>query len=123
MVAVHQLRLLCEQAKRRLSSFPYADITFDPRLPGLKSNSRSFEIFETRVSRDAFEAMIADRITMFDSVVRKTLTDARMTVGQIEEVILVGGSTRIPKVQQVGRCACVCMPLSVCFLTEGSQQA
>ena len=73
---------------------------------------QSFEKFETRVSRDAFEAMIKDWIKMFGDVVRKAMTDAKMTVQQIKEVevILVGGSTRIPKVQQDSLCACACMP-------------
>ncbi|KAK7904313.1 hypothetical protein WMY93_016920 [Mugilogobius chulae] len=57
--------------------------------------------FKAKVSRSDFEQLCADLFERVPKPVQDALTSAEMTMDEIEQVILVGGSTRVPKVQEV----------------------
>lgn len=91
--AIRRLRTACERAKRQLSSSTQAYIEVDGFFEGID--------FVTSISRAAFENMNADLFRKTMDPVEKVLKDAKMSKSQIDEIVLVGGSTRIPKVQQL----------------------
>ena len=91
--ALRRLRTACERAKRQLSSTTQAYIEIDGLFDGIDFNSS--------ISRAAFENMNADLFRRTMDPVEKVLKDAKMSKSQIDEIVLVGGSTRIPKVQQL----------------------
>ncbi|EDV49350.1 major heat shock 70 kDa protein Ba [Drosophila erecta] len=91
--ALRRLRTAAERAKRTLSSSTEATIEIDALFEG--------HDFYTKVSRARFEELCADLFRNTLQPVEKALTDARMDKGQIHDIVLVGGSTRIPKVQSL----------------------
>jgi L1 cell adhesion molecule like protein len=91
--AIRRLRTACERAKRTLSSSMQASIEIDSLYEG--------QDFYTSISRAKFEELCIDLFKSTIDPVEKVLRDARMSKGDIHEVVLVGGSTRIPKVQQL----------------------
>ncbi len=88
-----RLRTACERAKRTLSSSTQANIEIDGLFEGLD--------FNTSISRAKFEDLCIDYFKNTMGPVEKVLADAKMSKSQVHEVVLVGGSTRIPKVQQL----------------------
>ena len=93
--ALRRLRTACERAKRTLSASTVATIEVDSLFEG--------EDFSTKLTRAKFEELVIDILRQTIPPVEKVLKDAKMSKDQIDEVILVGGSTRIPKVQQLVR--------------------
>ncbi|KAJ8705361.1 hypothetical protein PYW07_011190 [Mythimna separata] len=91
--ALRRLRTAAERAKRTLSSSTEATIEIDALYEGMD--------FYTRVSRARFEELCADLFRGTLEPVEKALKDAKMDKSQIHDVVLVGGSTRIPKVQSL----------------------
>merc|ERR1719312_1407854 len=91
--ALRRLRTACERAKRTLSSSTQASIEIDSLYEGVD--------FYTSITRARFEELCADLFRGTLEPVEKSLRDAKMDKGQIHEVVLVGGSTRIPKVQSL----------------------
>ncbi|KAF6778983.1 hypothetical protein AHF37_01396 [Paragonimus kellicotti] len=91
--AVRRLRTACERAKRTLSSSAQANIEIDSLYEGID--------FYTSVTRARFEELNADLFRSTLDPVEKALRDAKMDKSQIHEVVLVGGSTRVPKVQKL----------------------
>ncbi|EDW42436.1 GM26002 [Drosophila sechellia] len=91
--ALRRLRTAAERAKRTLSSSTEATIEIDALFEG--------QDFYTKVSRARFEELCADLFRNTLQPVEKALTDAKMDKGQIHDIVLVGGSTRIPKVQSL----------------------
>jgi len=91
--ALRRLRTACERAKRTLSSSTQASIEIDSLYEGID--------FYTSITRARFEELNIDLFKSCLSPVEKVLTDAKVDKGQIHEVVLVGGSTRIPKVQEL----------------------
>jgi L1 cell adhesion molecule like protein len=91
--AVRRLRTACERAKRTLSASATATIEIDSLYEGIDFNST--------ITRARFEDLCADYFRSTLQPVEKVLRDAKMDKSQIHEVVLVGGSTRIPKVQQL----------------------
>jgi len=91
--ALRRLRTACERAKRTLSSQTTASIEIDSLFEGID--------FSTTLTRARFEDLNADYFRNCMVPVEKVLKDAHVAKGQIDEVVLVGGSTRIPKVQQM----------------------
>ncbi|KAF7234494.1 hypothetical protein EG68_11850 [Paragonimus skrjabini miyazakii] len=87
--AVRRLRTACERAKRTLSSSAQANIEIDSLYEGID--------FYTSVTRARFEELNADLFRSTLDPVEKALRDAKMDKSQIHEVVLVGGSTRVPK--------------------------
>merc|ERR1712137_879070 len=89
--AVRRLRTACERAKRTLSSSTKANIEIDSLFEGIDFNSS--------ITRARFEDLCGDYFRNTLTPVEKVLRDAGMSKSQVHEVVLVGGSTRIPKVQ------------------------
>ncbi|XP_029453967.1 heat shock-related 70 kDa protein 2 [Rhinatrema bivittatum] len=91
--AVRRLRTACERAKRTLSSSTQASIEIDSLYEGID--------FYTSITRARFEELNADLFRGTLDPVEKALRDAKMDKGQVKEIVLVGGSTRIPKIQKL----------------------
>lgn len=91
--AMRRLRTACERAKRTLSSSPQASIEIDSLFEGID--------FYEPVSRARFEEMNADLFQDTVKPVLEALRDSKLTKAQIHEIVLVGGSTRIPKIQKI----------------------
>jgi L1 cell adhesion molecule like protein len=89
--AIRRLRTACERAKRTLSSSTQASIEIDSLFEGID--------FYTSITRARFEELNSVHPQTQMEPVDKALTDCKMTKAQIHEVVLVGGSTRIPKIQ------------------------
>ena len=91
--SLRRLLTACERAKRQLSSSTQAYIEIDGFFEGID--------FMSSISRAAFENINADLFKRTMDPVEKVLRDAKMSKSQINEIVLVGGSTRIPKIQQL----------------------
>jgi len=91
--AIRRLRTACERAKRALSSSTQASIEIDSLHEGLD--------FYTNVTRARFEELCIDLFRGCLDPVEKVLRDSKLSKGQVDEIVLVGGSTRIPKVMQL----------------------
>ncbi|WP_278046982.1 Hsp70 family protein, partial [Candidatus Hodgkinia cicadicola] len=91
--ALRRLRTAAERAKRTLSSSTEANIEIDALHEGID--------FYTKVSRARFEELCADLFRNTLQPVEKALNDAKMDKSSIHDVVLVGGSTRIPKIQSL----------------------
>ena len=91
--ALRRLRTACERAKRTLSSSTDAAVEIDALFEGVD--------FYSKISRARFEELCADLFRSTLEPVEKALRDAKMDKSQIHEVVLVGGSTRIPKIQKL----------------------
>ncbi|XP_068743263.1 heat shock protein 70 A1-like [Montipora capricornis] len=91
--ALRRLRTACERAKRSLSSSTQASIEVDSLADGID--------FYTKITRAKFEEICHDLFSSCLGPVEKALRDAKLEKSQIHEVVLVGGSTRIPRVQQL----------------------
>merc|ERR1719456_1372747 len=89
--ALRRLRTAAERAKRTLSSSTQAAVEIDSLFEGAD--------FYTSLSRSKFEMLCADLFRGTLGPVERALRDAKMDKGAVDEVVLVGGSTRIPKVQ------------------------
>eukprot|EP01024_Parvocaulis_polyphysoides_P024571 TRINITY_DN2247_c1_g2_i1.p1 TRINITY_DN2247_c1_g2~~TRINITY_DN2247_c1_g2_i1.p1 ORF type:complete len:675 (-),score=181.39 TRINITY_DN2247_c1_g2_i1:157-2118(-) len=91
--SLRRLRTACERAKRTLSSSAQAAIEIDSLYEGID--------FFTSITRARFEELNMDLFRKCMEPVEKTLTDAKMDKSQIKDIVLVGGSTRIIKIQQL----------------------
>ncbi|KAF7995211.1 hypothetical protein HCN44_004683 [Aphidius gifuensis] len=91
--ALRRLRTAAERAKRTLSSSTEATIEIDALMDGID--------YYTKVSRARFEELCADLFRATLQPVEKALADAKMDKKSIHDVVLVGGSTRIPKIQSM----------------------
>jgi len=91
--AVRRLRTACERAKRTISSSTQASIEIDSLHDGID--------FYTNITRARFEELCSDLFKATLVPVEKSLADAKLDKTKIEEIVLVGGSTRIPKVQKL----------------------
>lgn len=91
--AIRRLRTACERAKRTLSSSTQASIEIDSLHEGVD--------FYTNITRARFEELCIDLFRGCLEPVEKVLRDAKLSKSQVHEIVLVGGSTRIPKVQQL----------------------
>ncbi|KAI3524293.1 hypothetical protein L1887_02946 [Cichorium endivia] len=91
--ALRRLRTACERAKRTLSSSSQTTIEVDSLFEGID--------FYATITRARFEELCMDMFRKCMDPVEKCLKDAKIDKGSVHEVVLVGGSTRIPKVQQL----------------------
>ena len=91
--AVRRLRTACERAKRTLSSITEASIEIDSLYEGID--------FYTKITRARFEELCGDLFRSTLEPVEKALRDAKFDKAQIQDIVLVGGSTRIPKIQKL----------------------
>ncbi len=95
-MAYQRIREGAEKAKVELSSSSETEIN----LPYLSADSTGPKHFVKKLSKAQFESMCSDLIKRTLGPCKKALKDAGLTAAQVDEVILVGGSTRIPKVQE-----------------------
>ncbi|XP_027330881.1 heat shock 70 kDa protein isoform X2 [Abrus precatorius] len=91
--ALRRLRTACERAKRTLSSTAQTTIEIDSLYEGID--------FYATITRARFEELNMDLFRKCMEPVEKCLRDAKIDKSHVHEVVLVGGSTRIPKVQQL----------------------
>lgn len=91
--AVRRLRTAAERAKRTLSASTEATLEIDALYEGVD--------FYTKISRARFEELCADLFRSTLEPVDKALVDAKLDKSKIDDIVLVGGSTRIPKVQSL----------------------
>ena len=91
--AIRRLRTACERAKRTLSSSAQTTIEVDSLYDGID--------FSTSITRSRFEELNSDWFRSTLETVEKCLTDSKLDKKSIDEIVLVGGSTRIPKIQSM----------------------
>jgi L1 cell adhesion molecule like protein len=91
--ALRRLRTACERAKRTLSSTAQTTVEIDSLYEGVD--------FYTTITRARFEELNMDLFRKCMEPVEKVLRDAKMDKSKVDEIVLVGGSTRIPKIQQM----------------------
>ena len=91
--AVRRLRTACERAKRTLSSSTVAAIEIDSLFDGTD--------FNETLTRARFEDLCSDFFKKTIDPVKKVLQDSGISKGEINDIVLVGGSTRIPKIQSL----------------------
>ncbi len=91
--SLRRLRTACEKAKRTLSSSSIAQIEVDSLYEG--------HDFFTSISRAKFEALCMSLFNKCIEPVSKVLQDSSISKNKVDEIVLVGGSTRIPKIQEL----------------------
>ncbi|GIX66797.1 heat shock 70 kDa protein cognate 4 [Caerostris darwini] len=91
--ALRRLKIACENAKRTLSSSTETNIEIDAFVDGID--------FNTSLTRARFEDLNADLFQNTLKFVKSAISDAKIDKSNLDDVILVGGSTRIPKVQKL----------------------
>jgi molecular chaperone DnaK len=98
-MALQRLKEAAEKAKIELSNVLETEIN----LPFLTADSTGPKHMNIKLTRSRFQEMVADILDRSIEPCKKALADAGLTPQQIDEVVLVGGSTRIPKVQEIVR--------------------
>ena len=96
-MALQRLKEAAEKAKMELSSTKQTDVT----LPFITATSAGPQHLDMKLTRAKFEQLVGDLIERTIPPMRAALKDAGLAASDIDEVILVGGSTRIPKIQEV----------------------
>jgi len=91
--AIKRLKTSCERVKRSLSSSATASVELDSLFDGID--------FASSITRARFEELCADIFRRTLEPVEKVLRDAKMSKSDIHDIVLVGGSTRIPKIQNL----------------------
>jgi len=91
--ALRRLRTACERAKRTLSASAQANIEIDSLFEGID--------FYTSITRARFEELCSDLFKGTLEPVEKAMRDAKMDKSSVNDIVLVGGSTRIPKIQKL----------------------
>merc|ERR1712153_216096 len=91
--SLRRLRTACERAKRTLSASAQASIEIDSLFEGID--------FYTSITRARFEELCSDLFKGTLEPVEKAMRDAKMDKSSINDIVLVGGSTRIPKIQKL----------------------
>jgi molecular chaperone DnaK len=95
-MALQRLREAAEKAKKELSGQQQTDIN----LPFITADASGAKHLQMTVTRAEFERMVDHLIERCRKPVENALRDAKLSPSQIDEVVLVGGSTRVPKVQE-----------------------
>ncbi len=98
-MALQRLQEACEKAKRELSSAQTTDIN----LPFITADATGPKHLQMKITRAKFEQLVDHLIERCRGPVLQAMKDAHLTPKDIDEVVLVGGSTRIPKVQELVR--------------------
>ncbi len=96
-MALQRLKDEAEKAKITLSSSLEATIT----LPYIAFNANGPVNFETKLTRAKFEELTRSLLNRCEEPVRKALSDAKLTFNDLDTVLLIGGSTRMPAVQEL----------------------
>lgn len=98
-MALQRLKEACEKAKKELSGMPQTDIN----LPFITADASGPKHLQMTITRSKFEQLIDKFMPRVRKPVEQALADAKLRPSDIDEVVLVGGSTRIPKIQQFVR--------------------
>jgi len=98
-LALQRLKEAAEKAKIELSSATQTEIN----LPYITADATGPKHLTLKLTRAKFEALVDDLIQKTVEPCRKALKDAGLSAGEVNEVVLVGGMTRMPKVQEVVR--------------------
>jgi len=98
-MALQRLKEAAEKAKIELSTLLETEIN----LPFITADASGPKHLVMKLTRARFEQMVEDILQRSVGPCKQALADAGLTPGQIDEVVLVGGSTRIPRVQQIVR--------------------
>ncbi len=98
-MALQRLQEACEKAKKELSSLPQTDIN----LPFITADASGPKHLQVSITRSKFETLTDKLFDRCRKPVEQALKDANLKPSQINEVVLVGGSTRIPKIQDLVR--------------------
>ena len=96
-MALQRLQEACEKAKRELSSLPQTDVN----LPFITADASGPKHLQMTITRAKFEELTDSLFERCKKPVLQALKDAKLSPSDIDEVVLVGGSTRIPKVQEI----------------------
>ncbi len=96
-MALQRLQEACEKAKKELSSAQSTDIN----LPFITADAQGPKHLQINITRVEFEKLIDPLVERCRGPVRQAMEDAKLSHGEIDEVVLVGGSTRVPKVQEL----------------------
>ena len=96
-MSLQRLQEACEKAKKELSSLPQTDIN----LPFITADATGPKHLLTTITRSTFEGLIDPLIDRCRQSVLQALQDAKLRPAEIDEVVLVGGSTRVPKVREL----------------------
>lgn len=96
-MSLQRLQEACEKAKKELSSLPQTDIN----LPFITADATGPKHLLTTITRSTFEGLIDPLIDRCRQPVLQALQDAKLRPAEIDEVVLVGGSTRVPKVREL----------------------
>src|SRR3954471_2910125 len=96
-MALQRLQEACEKAKKELSTLPQTDIN----LPFITADASGPKHLQVTITRAKFEELIDPLIARCRKPVMQAMKDAKLQPSQIDEVVLVGGSTRVPKVVQL----------------------
>jgi len=96
-LALQRLKEAAEKAKIELSSVPQTEIN----LPFITADASGPKHLTMKLTRSKFEALVDDLIQKTVEPCRQALKDAGLSASEIQEVVLVGGMTRMPKVQEV----------------------
>lgn len=96
-MALQRLQEACEKAKKELSSLPQTDIN----LPFITADASGPKHLQVTITRSKFEEMCDALFERCKKPVLQAMKDAKLQPSDIDEVVLVGGSTRIPKVQKI----------------------
>ena len=98
-MALQRLREAAEKAKMELSTVQETEIT----LPFITADATGPKHLSLKLTRAKFESLVDDILQRSIGPCKQALSDAQVKPSDIDEVVLVGGSTRIPKVQQIVR--------------------
>jgi molecular chaperone DnaK len=96
-MSLQRLQEACEKAKKELSSVPQTDIN----LPFITADATGPKHLQMSITRAKFEELADSLIERCRQPVLQALQDAKLKPSDIDEVVLVGGSTRVPKVRQI----------------------
>ncbi len=96
-MALQRLQEACEKAKKELSSVPQTDIN----LPFITADASGPKHLQMTISRSKFEELVDGLVERCRKPVMQALQDAKLSPSDIDEIVLVGGSTRVPKVRQL----------------------
>src|SRR5207247_1461386 len=98
-MALQRLKETAEKAKMEISTVQETEIT----LPFITADATGPKHLNLKLSRAKFESLVDDILQRSIGPCKQALSDAKVKPADIDEVVLVGGSTRIPKVQQIVR--------------------
>ncbi len=96
-MALQRLQEACEKAKKELSSVPQTEIN----LPFITADASGPKHLQVTITRAKFEELIDKFVPRIKKPIEQALADAGLKPSDIDEVVLVGGSTRIPRIQQL----------------------